>query len=70
MIKAFLNLPSVAIGFIRKTINELRHVEWLSWRTVVRMTFTVVVATILVTLIIAGMDKLIVLVRNYLIVSI
>jgi|GEM_PF-5634951 len=66
MFKVILNLPKNAIDYVKSTFAELRKIEWLKFNKVVRYTILVISVTIIVTLIIVGLDALFTTIRNWL----
>jgi preprotein translocase SecE subunit len=66
MFKALLNLPQTAIAYIKNTIVELRKVDWLAPKQVLKLTVIVIAVAVCSTLLILGMDWLFVTGRNLL----
>lgn len=66
MIKGLLNLPKNTLSYIRSTLRELRKVEWLKLKTVVKYTVIVIVTATIITLAIVGMDAIFAAIRNWL----
>lgn len=66
MFKAILNLPKNAIAYVKSTFAELRKVEWLKFNKVIRYTLLVIFVTVIVTLLIVGLDAIFTAIRNWL----
>lgn len=66
MIKGLLNLPKNTLSYIRSTLRELRKVEWLKLKTVVKYTIVVIVTATIITLAIVTMDAIFAAIRNWL----
>ena len=66
MIKGLLNLPTNALSYARSTVRELRKVEWLKLKTVVKYTFLVIITAVVITLAIIAMDAAFTAIRNWL----
>jgi preprotein translocase SecE subunit len=66
MIKGLLNLPKNTLSYIRSTLRELRKVEWLKLKTVIKYTFLVILTAVVITLTIIAIDAVFAAIRNWL----
>lgn len=64
MFKAIFTLPQRTIGFFRDVIAELRLIDWMKPRDVVRNTGIIVAMVTLLVTYLSGMDRIVVAIRN------
>lgn len=64
MFKAIFTLPQRTIGFLRDVIAELRLIDWMKPRDVVRNTGIIVAMVTLLVIYLSGMDRIVVAIRN------
>ncbi len=66
IIKTIASIPSRILQTLRNILIELRLVDWLRFNKVAKSTIVIIVIAVLVTVLVAGIDQVLVTVRGFL----
>lgn len=64
--KRILRIPNIIISFFKDVIQEIKITEFPSGRSTLKMTNTVLLISIALTLVLLSLDYIFILFRNYL----